>query len=236
MPALSRSRSVAAQTAVSNISFMSGGTTKEATKVEQPRRSLPREARESEIVLAALRVLDRDPFAGLDEIAEEAGVTRQLVSLYFPGGGTQPIVDRILEGTIPMLMESIKHMDGANRFLEIEDEDVFRKVMAAGMDAYFRMSLDRVPLWMISMSRDVGGANVSGQIEAMAVAVHKKIFSGNARWGKNKLVKQAFCAQCGAVESLAYRYRLGNMTREEALEVVVELWVAFRFQVMPALG
>jgi len=215
---------------------MSGGATKEAEKVDQPRRSLPREAREGEIVLAALRVLDRDPFAGLDEIAEEAGVTRQLVSLYFPGGGTQPIVDRIMEGTIPMLMESIKHMDGAGTFLQIEDEDAFRAVMAEGMDAYFRFSLDRVPLWMISMSRDVGGADVSGQIHRMQEAVHKKIFSGNARWGKNKVVKEAFCAQCVVVEAIAYRYRLGELTRAEALRAVVELWVAFRFQAMPALG
>ena len=215
---------------------MTGGTIKETNEVEKRRRSLPREAREGEIVLAALRVLDSNPFAGLDEIAEEAGVTRQLVSLYFPGGGTQPIVDRIMEGTIPMLMDSVKHMDGAGKFLEIEDVDAFRAVMAAGMDAYFRLSLDRAPIWMISMSRDVGGADVSGQIRRMQEAVHKKIFRGNARWGKNKVVKQAFCAQCEVVESLAYRYRLGEMTRDEALSIAVELWVAFRFQAMPALG
>jgi len=63
-----------------------------AANVEKPpvRRRFPPEVRRQKIFEVAKEILQRDPDASIDDIAEAAGVTRQLISLYFPGGGTGP--------------------------------------------------------------------------------------------------------------------------------------------------
>ena len=213
---------------------MSAGKTAKAQP--EPRRNLPRDRRETEIILAAIKVLDKDRNASLDDIAEAAGVTRQLVSLYFPGGGVQPIVDRIVENTVPLLTNAIEAMSNAGDLLAIEDEAVVRERITVGMDAYLTYMIERTPVWIIGPSRDVGGSNVAAQMDELHDFAFDKLFAGNARWGKSSVAREAYRIQCYAIELLGWRYRTGALTREECLAAMVETLVSFRFRLLPSLA
>lgn len=216
---------------------MPGGETGNSKRTTPaPRRALRRDEREREILNAAITVLDRDRNAGLDEISAEAGVTRQLVSLYFPGGGIQAIVDRIVGDAIPILIDAIEAMEDTDLILEIEDEEAFRAAMSVGMDAYLKHVLERAPIFMLGHTRDLAGATVEKQIEELHDAGFTKVFAGNARWGQNKLAKEMFRTECHTIESIGYSFRLGHLSREQCLAALVESLVAFRFSVLPALG
>jgi len=213
---------------------MSGGES--VNQKSEQRRALPRDARESEIIRAAIRVLDRDPTSSIDDIAAEAGVTRQLVSLYFPGGGVQPIVDRIVSNSVPILKSAIEAMGSAGDLLTIEDEAVVRERIAIGMEAYLTNMIEKTPVWMIGPSRDVGGANVAANMDDLHDLAIERIFSGKSPWSKSNVAKETFRIQCYAIELLGSRYRAGALKREECLAAMVETLVSFRFAILPRLA
>ena len=59
--------------------------------MKERRKRLSPNERKDFILAAAMRVFIKNPDASLADVAKEAGVTRQLVSLYFPGGGVTPM-------------------------------------------------------------------------------------------------------------------------------------------------
>jgi AcrR family transcriptional regulator len=213
---------------------MSKGT---ATKSKpEPRRALPRDRRETEIILTAIKVLNKDPNSSIDDIAEAAGVTRQLVSLYFPGGGVQPIVDRIVSNTVPILISAIDAMGDAGDLLTNKDEEAVRERITAGMEAYLTYMIERTPLWMIGPARDIGGANVAEAMDELHDVAFDKLFSGTPRWAKSTTAREAFRIQCYSIELLGSRYRAGALTRDECLAAMVETLMAYRFRILPSIG
>ena len=200
------------------------------------RRVLPREEREGELIAAALRVLERDPTATLNDVAEEAGVTRQLVSLYFPGGGTGPIVIQFVQSAMALFRELIANMEMTGSLLSIEDEDELREVVAAGIDDYMSNMVDLTPAWLFGTARNVGGADVSAEIEAVHEAVVDLVFGDHPRWGSNEAGKASFEAVLYAGELLAFKYRTGEISREVCKTAIVEMFVSFRFHTLPSLG
>ena len=70
---------------------------KAKTESEADRQRYSPAERKQLILEAARRVLLLNPDASLEDIAEEAGITRQLVSRYFPGGGITPIAEALFD-------------------------------------------------------------------------------------------------------------------------------------------
>ena len=200
------------------------------------RRALRRDDREREILVAAATVLDRDPHARIEDIAAEAGVSRQLVALYFPGGGIKAIVDRLVETTVPVLAQALEAMEGAASIFDVDDEIEFRREIAFGLERYLKHSIERAPTFILGNSRELGGSSIEKEIEWIYNAAFDMILSGNSRWGSSKPARVLFVIQCRAVELIGYNYRIGRLTREECLQAMVESWVAFRFSVLPSLG
>ena len=196
----------------------------------EPRRALRRDDREKEILIAAARVLDQSPRARIEDIAAEAGVSRQLVALYFPGGGIKAVVERLVETTIPVVAKAIGEMEG---ILDLEDEAEFRAAVERGMEWYLTHSIERTPTFLLSNSREIGGASLESQIEATYDAAFEIAFAGNSRWRSSELAKILFRIQAHTGESIGYNYRLGRLSREECLQALIETWVAFRFSVLP---
>lgn len=197
---------------------------------------LPREDREAEIIAAALRVLERNPQATLNEVADEAGVTRQLVSLYFPGGGTGPVVINFVRNAMSLFRELITNMEMTGTLLSIDDEDELREVVAEGIDQYISGMVDVAPAWLFGNARNIGGADVAAEVEAVRAAVTAQVFDGDTRWGSNELAHVSYEAVLTACEALAYKYRTGEISRDLCARGMTEMFVSFRFHTLPALG
>jgi AcrR family transcriptional regulator len=207
-------------------------TAKASKPSSEPRRALRRDDREKEILIAAAKVLDRDPRARIEDIAAAAGVSRQLVALYFPGGGIKSVVERLVETTIPVVASAIGAMEG---ILDLDDEAEFRVAVTRGMERYLKHSIERTPAFLLGNSREIGGASLEDQIEATYDAAFEIAFAEDSRWGASKTAKILFRIQVHTGEQIGYYYRIGRLSREECLQALIEAWVAFRFSILPSL-
>ena len=211
---------------------MTASNTQTGEAKAEPRRALRRDDREKEILIAAAKVLERDPRARIEDIADEAGVSRQLVALYFPGGGIKAVVERLVETTIPVVASAIGAMEG---ILDLDDEAEFREAVTRGMERYLKHSIERTPAFLLSNSREIGGASLEEQIEATYDAAFDIAFAEDSRWRSSKTAKILFRIQVHTGEQIGYNYRIGRLSREECLQALIEAWVAFRFSILPSL-
>jgi len=200
-----------------------------------PRASLPRSDREGRIIAAALKALERDPQATLNDIAAEAGVTRQLVSLYFPGGGTGPVVIEFVRSAIPLFQDLFTNLEMTGSLLSIDDESKLRVIVSDGVDQYLSGIVDLAPAWLFGTGRNIGGADISGEVEGLHDVITSRVFDGDNAWHDNEVAKVSYRAVLSGTELLAFKYRSGTISREVCAKAMTEMFVSFRFHTLPAL-
>lgn len=200
-----------------------------------PRSSLPRSDREGRIIAAALKALERDPQATLNDIAAEAGVTRQLVSLYFPGGGTGPVVIEFVRSAIPLFQDLFTNLEMTGSLLSIDDENKLRVIVSDGVEQYLSGIVDLAPAWLFGTGRNIGGADISAEVEGLHDVITSRVFDGDKDWGNNDLARVSYRAVLSGTELLAFKYRTGVISREVCAKAMTEMFVSFRFHTLPAL-
>ena len=210
-------------------------TAEQQSNGTRARRRMSPDERKQEIVSVARELLAKDPHVGLDDLAEAAGVTRQLISLYFPGGGIGPIVALILDDFRDQFVGFLDMAGMLGDVVDFNHEDQFRKAMVQITSRLLNFVDEIGEPWMFSLSRDVGGSGFGAGTEE----VHRNLVEGilaNRGLGDDPLTKAMYRSEVMAIDSLIYTYSKQELSREETELAIVERFCNLRFVLQPAVA
>ena len=195
-----------------------------------PRR-LSADARRRQIIEAAKELFRADPDASLNEIAERAGCTRQLVSRYFPGGGTTAIISAILDDWDALIFKTFAGgmeigRAGPDRAREASDYVVGR---------YLSATLELDQPWVFSDGRDRTGSGTGERWSQTLGALVEILLSGRPEAHRNPLTRTALRAEIASGNVVVIEMLEGRLSRDEAQRVVVEGMVSCLENVLPRL-
>lgn len=191
------------------------------------------EQRKVLILEAARRVLVDNPDASLEDIAEEAGVTRQLISRYFPGGGVTPIAEALFD-------EYEHHF--AHVFVDLPSEGVetheevvegIRKSVGHFLDW---AEEDRQP-WLFGGE----GAAIAAQLAARRADLRTNLAMVMLHFTRkiapeNDLTRIAIQAEGRATDEVVWQLLTGKASRADCERILNARFLAMVESVLPSLG
>ncbi|MEI6446700.1 MAG: TetR/AcrR family transcriptional regulator [Actinomycetes bacterium] len=203
----------------------------EEKRVEQRERMAP-DARRAQLVEAGLRVLARDANWTIQAVADEAGVSEQLLYHYFPGG--------VLDGLVNQIA-----MDSAARISEFfggfpTEAPVSRKQLRERVDQVVTNCIDwieSVPaVWLFGPERDRLSPTVGERWDEQ----QRAIAAGLARFSLDEskrleAVVAVVYSELIAFQALAYEFKRGSITRPELEAAVSKRFELLFADVLPSL-
>ena len=202
----------------------------ELTSATAAKRLHP-EQRRREIVDAAKQLFRTDPEASLDAIAERASCTRQLVSHYFPGGGTGLIAAAILDDWIALTLktfsEGMEMGSGGRASTREASEFVTTNYLNAAQE------LDQP--WLFSDGRDRPGSGIGKRWSQAVDGLVEMLINGMRESERTSLARAAVRAELAGGNVLVVEMLEGRMSRDDVQRVVVEGIVACLETVVPRL-
>jgi AcrR family transcriptional regulator len=206
--------------------------TSAAKAQEEPaRRRYPPEVRRQKIFEVAKEILQRDPEASIDDIAEAAGVTRQLISLYFPGGGTGPFYAAMFDEYLLALPGIL----GEGFLSESTKPSGVRKTTERGVAAFIDWVEAVGQSWVFTGKHQPHGAGIAERLESTAEFTIEMMVHARSDIEDSGLSRAAIYAQLDGMLALVGRMLEGRVERADAEAVIVENFVALFTTVLPAL-
>ena len=195
-------------------------------------RRLPPQERKAELLEVAKTVLLPNPDATLEDVAAAAGVTRQLVSLYFPGGGTGPLYAAMFDEYIAqlpgLLGEDLLEVgrNGAKLRTAVE------RIVAAMLDWAEEIGQS----WVFADTRGRSGAVIAERWDQTIELTADALSAARGPTKNPELVRAALIAELHGFSAVTHRFLDGEISRAAAQKVLVEGFVALYTVVLPALS
>jgi AcrR family transcriptional regulator len=190
------------------------------------------EMRRKQIIEAARGILLPNPDATIEEVAEAAGVTRQLVSLYFPGGGTGPFFAAMFDeytASLPAIL--------GEEFAEApRDGADVRRTTAKAVASFLDWSEEMGQAWVFSGTSRPTGAGIAEKLELAHDYTVQLMIESRPDLPDTPAVRAAIICQLAGTISVAGRLLEGKISREAAEAALVEGFVALFAVVLPALS
>jgi len=199
--------------------------------VDERQRYSP-EIRRRQIVGAAKVVLLPNPEASLEDVAAEAGVTRQLVSLYFPGGGTGPLFGAMFEEYIAELPAIL----GDDLVTSGRDPEKIRAATELVIGRLLDWVIDMGQAWVFSDSRERPGAGIAERWDRAFEITAQVLMDARRKSKHPERARAAIIAEMAGFNAVARRLLDGELSRADAEAVIVEGFVALYTVVLPALA
>jgi AcrR family transcriptional regulator len=203
---------------------------KEVTDSDRQRYSP--EERKQLILEAARRVLLVNPDASLEDIAEEAGITRQLVSRYFPGGGITPIAEA--------LFDEFEHhfarifVDLPNEGLESNEE--VEEGAAKAISRFLDWAEEDGQPWLFGGE----GASIAAHLAARRADLRTNLAMVILHFvrklvNENDLTRIALQAEQRATDEIVWQMLTGKASRADCERILNARYDVLIEQVLPAL-
>lgn len=200
--------------------------------MSKTRSRMSPDERKEFILAAARRVLLENPDASLAEVAKEVGVTRQLVSIYFPGGGVTPMQMELLDrfgAQFALLVEA-----GAGTRPRTPKE--FRKAVPGVVKFFFDFAESLDAPWMFAGE----AAAMTHQVGLKRALLRDEFARAWLGWLRHfvkdsKSVRLAMRIELRALDELIWLWLTGRITRRQAEKVAVVHLLAIVEQALPAL-
>lgn len=208
------------------------GMAKGKAESDTERQRYSPEERKQLILKAARRVLLVNPDASLEDIAEEAGITRQLVSRYFPGGGITPIAEALFD-------EYEHHF--ARIFIDLpseglESNDEVEAAAAKAIARFLDWAEEDGQPWLFGGE----GAAIAAQLSARRAELRTNLAMVMLHFVR-KLVKEndstriALQAEQRATDEILWQMLTGQASREDCERILNLRFDVLIEQVLPAL-
>ena len=210
-------------------------TTPQAEQQIRVRKRMSPDERKHEIVEVARELMAKDPYVTLDEVAEAAGVTRQLISLYFPGGGMGPIVALMLDDFRDRFVGFIDMAGMLGSVVDFNDPEQFRKAMAQISARLLDFVDESGEPWMFSLYRDIAGSGFGAGTEELHRTLVEGILSARGV-AQDPMTTALYRSEVMAIDSLIYTYAKHELSREDTLRAMVERFYGLRFELHPRLA
>jgi len=195
-------------------------------------RRLPPDERRRQIIDAAKELFRTNPDASLDEIAERAGCTRQLVSHYFPGGGTGAIFAAIVDDWVALTVKA--HSEGID--LAGVGPTRVREATEFVVRTYLQAAKELDQPWLFSDGRDRPGSGI-GERWNQTLGVVVEMLLGSVPVSKRtKLARSALRAEVASGNPVVVEMLEGHLSLDEATRVAVEGMVACLEHALPRLS
>jgi AcrR family transcriptional regulator len=205
---------------------------KAKTESEADRQRYSPAERKQLILEAARRVLLLNPDASLEDIAEEAGITRQLVSRYFPGGGITPIAEA--------LFDDYEH-HFARIFIDLpkeglESNDQVEEAAAKALSRFLDWAEEDGQPWLFGGE----GAAIAAQLSARRADLRTNLAMVILHFVRklvkeNDLTRIALQAEQRATDEILWQMLTGKATREDCERILNVRFDVLIEQILPAL-
>ncbi len=202
-----------------------------ATAESDRQRYSPQE-RKQLILEAARRVLLVNPDASLEDIADEAGITRQLVSRYFPGGGITPIAEALFD-------EYEHHF--ARVFVDFPSEGVetteeVDEAIAKTIGHFLDWAEEDGQPWLFGGE----GAAIATQLAARRADLRTNLAMVMLHFARkivneNDLTRIALQAEGRATDEVVWQMLTGKASREDCERILNARFRAMVSEVLPSL-
>ena len=195
-------------------------------------RRLGPEERRHQIIEAARTVFLKRPDATLDEVAKEAGVTRQLISLYFPGGGTGPIYGAMFDQYIVKLPA----MMGEDLIAKTTSKAQIRTRAERVIKGFLDWAEEIGEPWVFEESSSNAGAAISARWRNAFELTVEALLPTRPKGVPVEKARLVFLSELTGFNAVTARMLAGKCTRADAETVLVEGFVAIYTVVLPKLA
>ena len=183
-----------------------------------------------------------NPGASVQDVANAAGLTRQLVGIYFPGGGTGPIFSALFDdflASIPTFFEGVMEVVSSRPAAPggAVDDETMRQSIALVINAFFDWGENdiREP-WIFSSGRDRPGSGIGDRWDQMEGAFADALISLRPEFEGSSLVRNAFIIELEGFAKLMERLLSGSIKRDDAFRIAAERFFALYTVVLPSLS
>jgi len=192
----------------------------ESPATQKQRRYSP-EVRRQMILDAAASLFREKPDATVDEIADRAGVTRQLVGQYFPGGGVEKIHTELIEQATASFAEQVLQ----NEYPPPKDLKEWRAVIAKTTRRQFEWAVGLEMPWMFAGEASGLTANLGYRRSRVRVDMLALVMPWSAAvledTPTNRLLVQC---EYRAIDELIWLATLGEISVDEGVRIAVARW------------
>jgi len=201
---------------------------------EQPpkqRRYSP-EVRRQMILDAAAQLLRENPEANVDDVAAAAGVTRQLVGQYFPGGGIERIHAELMGRAATTFVEQVLTTD----FPAPKDLDEWRETIPLTTRRQFEWAVGLQMPWLFAAE----ASGLPAKVGAVRMTVKDNMIPLVMEWSKaviedtpvNRLMVKA---EYRAIDELIWLVATDQLELEEGVRIAVARWQGVAELAIPLL-
>lgn len=195
------------------------------------RKRLDPVARRKQLLAAAKVVFAENPDASLEDIAREAGVTRQAVSLHFPGGGTGPIYEAILD-------EFIDEIPNLLALAAVGSEgppSTLAERVRSATEAFLEWADGLGVPWLFTSVRDRPGTHVAERWELGRSAMADAILAAQPQFGRSLVVRAAVRSALTGAGDITADVMSGTLSRDDYMRIVELQMVTLIEEILPAL-
>ena len=184
----------------------------------------------------------KDPDASVQDVADAAGLTRQLVGIYFPGGGTGPIFAALFEdfaATIPNFLSGVIEALEAGLPEQVVqlDEEALREVIATVINAFFDWAEGEVrEPWIFSSGRDRPGSGIGARWDSVQGSFADTLIALSPNFSGSPTIRTAILIEMEGFAGLLERLLSGSVARDDAFRIAMERFFALYTAVLPSLA
>jgi AcrR family transcriptional regulator len=197
--------------------------TAQASAEDRPtkqRRYSP-EVRRQMILDAAAQLLRENPEANVDDVAAAAGVTRQLVGQYFPGGGIERIHAELMGRAATTFVEQVLSID----FPAPKNLEEWREVIVQTTRRQFEWAVGLKMPWLFAAE----ASGLPAKIGAARMAVMDNMIPPVMEWSRNVIddtpVNRLMVkAEYRAIDGLIWLVATDQLDLEEGVRLAVARW------------
>ena len=199
---------------------MEHGTKAPAKQPSKQRRYSP-EVRKQMILDAAAQLLRENPEANVDDVAAAAGVTRQLVGQYFPGGGIERIHAELMGHAATTFIEEVLAID----FPAPKDVEEWREVIVKTTRRQFQWAVGLQMPWLFAGE----ASGLPAKVGAVRMAVKENMIAPVMEWSKNVIAdtpvnRLMVKAEYRAIDELIWLVANDQLELEEGVRIAVARW------------
>jgi len=195
-------------------------------------RRLSPEQRRQEIIEAARTLFLKKPDATVEDVADAAGVTRQLVSLYFPGGGTGPIYGAMFDQYIVKLPA----MMGEDLIAKTTSKAQIRTRAERVIQGFLDWAEEIGEPWVFEESGTGAGVAISARWRNAFELTVEALLPTRPKGVPTEKARLVFLSELTGFNAVTARMLSGKCTRADAETVLIEGFVAVYTVVLPKLA
>ena len=195
-------------------------------------KRLSPDLRRVQILEAARKVLLPNPEATIDDVADAAGVTRQLVSLYFPGGGVGALYGAMFDE----YMAALPGILGEEFLAPAKRNADVRRTTERSVAVFLDWAESVGQPWIFSNIVRPGGIGISERIEASQDYTASMMIQARGDLADSPRVRAAIVCQLAGTRTLVGRMLSGEIKRADVEAALVEGFMNLFTIVLPALS